>query len=227
MNARSKKPRPMKPSIPQEAIDACEASWDAANEKKRKVDPKRYDASGVFVMTCRHSQVLFLCNIDMPGEQQQYIVACLEENSCRIWMIDQYTAFVNEEGRDNLGSWIHRQEHKNLVKKRTVANKVLRDCGVPVAELRRNWEEQKAAQTSIRSYAPMRLKRELDKVLALQTQIDTVEQSIDNVKQSITGPATSAASATFAASAASAALLRSLEKTHETLGSQVQQLYAS
>ncbi|KAJ7620659.1 hypothetical protein B0H17DRAFT_964712 [Mycena rosella] len=79
MNARSKKPRPMKPSIPQETIDACEASWDAANEKKRKVDPKQHDASGVFVMTCRHSQVLFLCNIDMPGEQQQYIVACLEE----------------------------------------------------------------------------------------------------------------------------------------------------
>ncbi|KAJ7696295.1 hypothetical protein B0H17DRAFT_1131077 [Mycena rosella] len=283
MNARSKKPRPMKPSIPQEAIDACEASWDAANQKKRKVDPKRHDASSVFVMTCRHSQVLFLCNIDTPGEQQQYIVACLEEvkdliplhativqaydvgcvtdhslnlwvcqivysprlcrglcltdaegverfwsrirkligitrnqwNSRRIWMINQYTAFVNEEGRDNLGSWIHRQEHKNLVKKCTVANKVLRDCGVPVAELRRNWEEQKAAQTSIRSYAPMRLKRELDKVLALQTQIDTVEQSIANVKQSITGPATSAA------------LLRSLEKTHETLGSQAQQLYAS
>ncbi|KAJ7490764.1 hypothetical protein FB451DRAFT_1124335 [Mycena latifolia] len=310
-NARCRKPAPVKPSIPQEAIDACQASWDAANENKQKVDPKRHDASGVFVMTCRHSQVLFLCNIDTPGEQQQYIVALMEEvngllppqatvvqaydvgcvtdhslnlfpilsagfrervcfvinamhsfghqwvcqivysprlrrglcltdaegverfwsrirkligitrnqwNSRRIWMIDQYAAFVNEEGRDNLGGWIERQEHRNLAKKRKAANKVLRECGIPVAELRRNWEEQKAAQTSIRSHAPARLRRELDKVLALQTQIDTVEKSISDVKQTITGPDVSADSV---------ALLRSLEKTHDTLSKQAEALYAS
>ncbi|KAJ7843837.1 hypothetical protein B0H13DRAFT_2364593 [Mycena leptocephala] len=67
-----------KPAIPQEALDACESSWEAANEKKQKADPQRYDASGVFAITCRHLQVLFLCNIDTPGEQQQYIVAGLE-----------------------------------------------------------------------------------------------------------------------------------------------------
>ncbi|KAJ6552449.1 hypothetical protein DFH09DRAFT_1248672 [Mycena vulgaris] len=242
VKARCGKPATVTPPIPQEAIDACEASWDAANKKKQKVDPKRHDASGVFVMTCRHSQVLFLCNIDTPGEQQQYIVALMEEvntllppqaaivqaydvgcvtdhslnlfpiltegfcervsfvinamhsfghqwvcqtvysprlrrglcltdaegvegfwfrirkligitrnqwNSRHIWMIDQYAAFVNEEGRDNLGSWIHRQEHKNLVKKCMAATKVLRECGVPEAELLRNWEAQKVAQTSL------------------------------------------------------------------------------
>ncbi|KAJ7436592.1 hypothetical protein FB451DRAFT_1153076, partial [Mycena latifolia] len=63
MKARSRKPRQVKPLIPQETIDACQASWDAANDKKQKVDPKRHDASGVFVLTCRHSQVLFLCDI--------------------------------------------------------------------------------------------------------------------------------------------------------------------
>ncbi|KAJ6447502.1 hypothetical protein DFH09DRAFT_1118999, partial [Mycena vulgaris] len=186
-NARCGKPATVTPPIPQEAIDACEASWDAANEKKQKVDPKRHDASGVFVMTCRHLQVLFLCNIDTPGEQQQYIVALMEEVNTllppqativqaydvgcvtdhslkpvglpivysprlrhglcltdaegveRFWSRirkligitrklmgeDQYAAFVNEKGRDNLGSWIHRQEHKNLVKKRMAATKVL------------------------------------------------------------------------------------------------------
>lgn len=65
--------------MPQEVIDACEESWDAANEHKRKADPKHYDASGIFVMTCRHGQVLFLCNVDTPGEQQRYIIAMLEE----------------------------------------------------------------------------------------------------------------------------------------------------
>jgi hypothetical protein len=69
----------VKPAMPQEVIDACQESWDAANEKKRKADPKRHDASSIFVMTCRHGQVIFLCNIDTPGEQQRYIIAMLEE----------------------------------------------------------------------------------------------------------------------------------------------------
>jgi hypothetical protein len=77
--ARDRPAAKAKPSMPQEVIDACQESWDAANEKKRKVDPKRYDASGIFVMTCRHGQVIFLCNVDTPGEQQRYIVAMLEE----------------------------------------------------------------------------------------------------------------------------------------------------
>ncbi|KAJ7886955.1 hypothetical protein B0H13DRAFT_2534733 [Mycena leptocephala] len=76
--ARSKPPAKVKPAMPQEALDACESSWEAANEKKKKADPQRYDASGIFALTCRHSQVLFLCNIDTPGEQQQFIIACLE-----------------------------------------------------------------------------------------------------------------------------------------------------
>lgn len=76
--AKDRPPAKVKPAIPQEALDACESSWEAANEKKQKADPQRYDASGIFALTCRHSQVLFLCNIDTPGEQQQYIVAALE-----------------------------------------------------------------------------------------------------------------------------------------------------
>jgi hypothetical protein len=67
--------------------------------------------------------------------------------------------------------------------------------------------------------APVRLRRELDKVLSLQAQIDVVEKSISDAKQSIT----SASDATIK----SLDLLRGLEQTHDTLGSQVQALYAS
>ncbi|KAJ7109041.1 hypothetical protein C8R43DRAFT_905000 [Mycena crocata] len=309
--ARTKQPTTFTPPIPQEAIDSCATSWDAANEKKQKADPKRYDASGVFVMTCRHSQVLFLCNIDTPGEQQQYIVALMEElnanlpreatiiqcydvacvtehsinlypiltegfrervgfvinamhayghqwicqlvysprlrrglgltdaegverfwsrirkligitrnqwNSRRIWMIDQYAAFVNSEGRDNLGAWITRQQTKNITKKHAVAIRVLRQCGVAEAELRSNWAAQKAAQTSVRSHAPVRLRRELNKVLTLQGQIDAVDKSIADAKTSITASD---------ASADALALLRRLENTHEMLSAQAAALYAS
>ncbi|KAF7372471.1 hypothetical protein MVEN_00108700 [Mycena venus] len=62
-NTRKRPANKAKPFMPQE----------------RKANLKRYDASGVFVMTCHHGQVIFLCNVDTPGEQQQYIIAMLEE----------------------------------------------------------------------------------------------------------------------------------------------------
>ncbi|KAJ7512280.1 hypothetical protein B0H11DRAFT_2346274 [Mycena galericulata] len=345
------------PTMPQEALDACESSWEAANEKKRKADPQRYDASGVFALTCRHSQVLFLCNIDTPGEQQQYIIAalevvqehlppqatilqtydvgCLTDNSCnlvsncilpvfspvlfvstaairrhnrlgltkgpievppmlvdasscfplltpglrervsfainamhayghqwvcqliynprmrrgcgltdgegvehiwsrirklipltrnqwnsrRIWMIDLYMSFINAEGLTNLGGWLQRQQEKNLAPKLASARRTLRDCRVPASELRSEWAAQKTAQSSVRAHAPARLKRELDKVLALQVQIDTVETSILEVKTSIAGDGSAAAETHI--------ILRRLQETHQALSDQAEALYAS
>ncbi|KAJ7834258.1 hypothetical protein B0H14DRAFT_2363941 [Mycena olivaceomarginata] len=319
--ARKRNPANCKPAIPQEALDACQESWKAAGEKKQKADPKHYDANGVFVMTCRHSQVLFLCDIDTPGEQQKYIVALMEEmndhlppqatilqsydvgcvtdhsfnlvcffhthpdfpssvkdsvnvflfiinamhafghrwvcqivysprfregvglsdiegverfwsrirklipltraqwNSRRVWTIDQYTSFVNQEGLSSLGAWLHQQQTKNLTKKRRATEKTLAECGVPEAELRVQWAAQRAAQTSARSHAPARLRRELDKVLKLQDQIDAIEKSILDAKQSITSGGN--------ASADSLVHVRKLESTRATLSSQAEALYAS
>ncbi|KAF7334389.1 ULP-PROTEASE domain-containing protein [Mycena venus] len=138
--------------------------------------------------------------------------------SRQIWMIDQYAAFVNDEGRESLGTWITRQQNKNLAKKQDAALKTLRECRVPVPELRQQWEAQKAAQTSLRSHAPAHLRRELDKVMGLQTQIDAVEKAISEAKQSIT---------TAGASPDSLGLLRGLEATHERLSNQAEALYAS
>ncbi|KAJ6585476.1 hypothetical protein B0H19DRAFT_1206873 [Mycena capillaripes] len=286
--ARKKKPTKCDPRIPAEVLEACEASWDAANEKKQKVDTKCHDASGVFVLTCRHSQPLFMCNIDTPGEQQKYIVALMEEVNSLLppsaTMIQAYdvgcvtdhslnlypilskgfrarVSFVinamhsyghqwvcqliysprlrrglcltDGEGverfwsrirklipitRRHLGEWIERQKVKNLVDKYTEARRVLRQCGIQVNELRQHWEEQKAAQTSIRAHAPVRLRRELDKVFALQTQIEAVEQSIHEAKKSLT---------TSAASPDSIKLLRRLEETHGLLCTQAEELYTS
>ncbi|KAJ7900475.1 hypothetical protein B0H13DRAFT_1622406 [Mycena leptocephala] len=310
--AKDRPPAKVKPAIPQEALDACESSWEAANEKKQKADPQRYDASGIFAITCRHSQVLFLCNIDTPGEQQQYIVAglevvqehlppqatilqnydvgCLTDHSCnlfplltpglrkrvsfainamhayghqwvcqlvynprmrpgcgltdgegveriwsrirklipitrnqwnsqRIWMIDLYMSFINAEGLTNLGTWLQRQEAKNVAPRLAKAKKMLRDCRVPTAELRSEWAAQKVAQSSIRAHAPARLKRELDKVLALQVQIDAVECSILEVKTTIASD-DSAATETRN-------ILRRLQETHQALSEQAESLYAS
>jgi hypothetical protein len=150
-------------------------------------------------------------------------------------MIDQYGAFLNAEGQENLGAWIERQEKKLRTKLRA-ALRTFRACGVTEEELRRHWEDQKEAQMSMhsrtfrihfssplfslsyRSDAPARLRRELDKVLALQTQIDGVEKAIHDAKQEITGsdvpPNT-------------VSLIRRLEATHDKLSQEAEDLYAS
>ncbi|KAJ7888403.1 hypothetical protein B0H14DRAFT_2337221 [Mycena olivaceomarginata] len=307
--ARKKPSANAVPMLPQAILDACEESFEAAHENKRKADPKYYDATGIFVISCRHSQVLFLCNIDTPGESQQYIVAAVEEvqsylppvatvlqdydigciidhslnlfniltpglrprvafctnamhafghqwvcqivysprirpgcgltdsegverfwsrirklipltrhqwNSRRIWLIDQYAAFVNEEGRDKLGPWLLRQQEKNLEPKLTAAKRILRQCRVPEAELRREWAAQKVAQSSM---PPARVKRGLSKVLALQNQIDAIELSIQEVRTTI--------ATTGKETRESRQILDRLERTHQTLNEQAELLYTS
>ncbi|CAK5267327.1 unnamed protein product [Mycena citricolor] len=79
LTARSRKPHRNTSSVSLQVIEACQESFQAAKEKKEKADPDHYDSTGVFVMTCRHSQVIFLANIDTPGEQQCYIIALLDK----------------------------------------------------------------------------------------------------------------------------------------------------
>ncbi|KAJ6578348.1 hypothetical protein B0H19DRAFT_1253593 [Mycena capillaripes] len=70
--------------IPQCDLDAVASKITQVRDnpranKAQRGDPKRYDATGIFLMTCRHGQILFFCDIYTPGEQQRYIVASLVE----------------------------------------------------------------------------------------------------------------------------------------------------
>ena len=76
--ARSKAPRSYKGSVPQEALDECQNSYTAADEKKEKTHGDKFDDTGLMALVCRHDIVLFLVNVDTPGEQQKYAVALLE-----------------------------------------------------------------------------------------------------------------------------------------------------
>jgi hypothetical protein len=160
----------------------------------------------------------------------------MSQNSQRIWMIDQYAAFVSAKGRAGLGNWIHRQQHKNVTPNYRAAMATLQDCQIPVRELRVQWEAQRLAQTSIHACkllvhhillcvsqllcidAPACLRRELDKVLLLQNQINAVEKAIDNTKKTLKGSK---------ASPHSHAALRALELTHARLSNEAEELYVS
>ena len=76
--ARSNPPRTYKSSVPDTALDECEKSYEAANEKKDKSIGCKFDDTGLTALVCRHDVVLFLANVDTAGEQQKYSVALIE-----------------------------------------------------------------------------------------------------------------------------------------------------
>lgn len=75
--ARQAPTRQYHPSVPDEAVDECEKSYDAA-KGNHQADSARFDATGWMSLVCRHDIPLFFVNIDTPGEQQKYSVALLE-----------------------------------------------------------------------------------------------------------------------------------------------------
>ncbi len=76
--ARKAKPREHKSTVPEAALDECEKSFEAADEKKHKTHGAKFDDTGLMALVCRHDIVLFLANVDTPGEQQKYGIALIE-----------------------------------------------------------------------------------------------------------------------------------------------------
>lgn len=75
---RKRTPRSYRPKVPDEAIDDCEHSHEAADGRKRKANTDIFDDTGLMALVCRHDIPLFFTNIDTPGEQQKYAIALIE-----------------------------------------------------------------------------------------------------------------------------------------------------
>jgi hypothetical protein len=78
LSLRKRPPKKHTLTVPDEAIDQCEHSYEAADGKKQKAAMDSFDDTGVMALICRHDIPLFFANIDSPGEQQKYSVALLE-----------------------------------------------------------------------------------------------------------------------------------------------------
>ena len=74
---RKTPPKACKALVPNEAIDSCESSYEAADGKKQKASMDSFDDTGVMALICHHDIPLFFANIDSPGEQQKYAMALL------------------------------------------------------------------------------------------------------------------------------------------------------
>ena len=71
------KTRTCEPVVPDDAINSCEASYEAADGKKQKASMDSFDDTGLMALICRHDIPLFFANIDTPGEQQKYVLALI------------------------------------------------------------------------------------------------------------------------------------------------------
>jgi hypothetical protein len=78
LSQRKRAPKIRTSLVPDEAIDQCEHSYEAADGKKQKAAMESFDDTGVMALICRHDIPLFFANIDSPGEQQKYAVALIE-----------------------------------------------------------------------------------------------------------------------------------------------------
>ena len=75
--ARQHPSKSSRPVVPDEAIDQCEASYEAADGQKQKVAMDIFNDTGIVALICRHNTPLFFANIDTPGEQQKYSIALI------------------------------------------------------------------------------------------------------------------------------------------------------
>ncbi|KAM6496639.1 hypothetical protein JOM56_007112, partial [Amanita muscaria] len=76
--ARRSRPKVYQPLVPDEAVNECEESHEAADIKKQKATMERFDDTGLMFLVCRHDIPLFCANIDSPGEHQKYAIALLQ-----------------------------------------------------------------------------------------------------------------------------------------------------
>ncbi|KAG6816073.1 hypothetical protein H0H93_008564, partial [Arthromyces matolae] len=137
----------------------------------------------------------------------------------RIWMLDRQVRLIGLEHRDDLGLWIHRRLSKGVEGQDEAARKTLLECNIPESTLRAQWELQRKSQLSLRAHAPVRLKKELDTVLSLQGELDSIDEAIGKMKTEF--------SRTSSVPKQALASLASLQALQAELKDQSETLYAS
>jgi len=64
--------------LPEEILDECERSFDAAQEKIAKASGRFYGDTGLMALVCRHDRLLWIVNLTTPGERQYYAFALID-----------------------------------------------------------------------------------------------------------------------------------------------------
>jgi len=65
-------------AVPDEAVDRCEDSYEAADGKKQKAAIDSFDETSIMALICHYDIPLFFANIDTAGKQQKYSITLIE-----------------------------------------------------------------------------------------------------------------------------------------------------
>ncbi|OSX57077.1 hypothetical protein POSPLADRAFT_1061782 [Postia placenta MAD-698-R-SB12] len=139
---------------------------------------------------------------------------------CKLIPITRSSAakVISLDLRDDLGHWIAQRLRHGVESREASSLEELARVGIPKEELRDEWKQQCVAQTSIRAHAPAHLKKELDVVLSLQADLDTVNKAIETTRTVLENGE---------ASAESHEVIARLERSHTRLVDKVEALYSS
>lgn len=77
-NMHKRLPKACWPVVPDEAVDECKSSHTFGSGSNSKTNMDKFDDGGLMALVCCHDIPLFLANINMPGEQQKYVVTLIE-----------------------------------------------------------------------------------------------------------------------------------------------------
>ncbi|KAF5326117.1 hypothetical protein D9611_000326 [Ephemerocybe angulata] len=187
------------------AADTSEADNDGADTSG--ADPSGADTSGADTSGADTSGA----EADSSGTENS------EARNKRIFLLDRHLKSLGFEMRANLGNLLTDKMQKNIPKHRLTAETMLERCAMSVPDLRREWEVQKQSQTSVR--AQNQIKKELDSILKLQTNLDAVEKSISETRNFVENK--------HGGSHSSEDILDDLGKQQNDLMDKVEQLYAS
>ncbi|KAG2739058.1 hypothetical protein P692DRAFT_20756820 [Suillus brevipes Sb2] len=136
----------------------------------------------------------------------------------RIWLIDRQATAIGSEMKADLGDWIKRRLKRGIKDQGSVALDAINRCEISVEDLQTQWADQRQAQLSIRAHAPARLRKELDTVLALQSDLDASDRALQATRTTLEKDA---------ASGDTLDVLESLQRGHDRLMAKVEALYSS
>ncbi|KAI9573733.1 hypothetical protein HD554DRAFT_2058285, partial [Boletus coccyginus] len=213
-------------SVPDEAIDCYELSYEAADGKKQKTSMESFDDTGLMALICRYDIPLFFANVDTLGEQQKYALALIihlfsllpphatvvifYDVGCVLdHMLSLYNIYPEEivQCLRFATTAMHAYGHKWACQ--LVYNPCLNyQCRIWLID----------RQLTAVGNAPARLKKELDAVLALQADIEMTDCAIHSARVAIQKGVLSEDTASA---------LDSLEQSHDHLLMKVDALYAS
>ncbi|KAJ7592392.1 hypothetical protein C8J56DRAFT_1044865 [Mycena floridula] len=103
----------------------------------------------------------------------------------RLWLVDRQADAIAKELKEGLGYWITHRLEVGMLEQEQDAQLKLDEAGIEVAICREQWKLQKKEQLVSESVRPGGVKKEMDKVLSLTTEIDRLDAIIAKTTKAI------------------------------------------